>query len=460
MSATSAAMSLGGAGSKRMAGAPPEGAAARPFKRVRFADYDPKYDAKYLGPATSTEIFKELRERHLTFKTDIEGDGAPIRGYMPHHIIYIVLDYAQDPTLPENDDRMNARFVKRWRSERPLDRITVTVPTTLPAHEQLRRIFNGALDLIRHADTQEILFAHFADGGPLRRLTSVIKVAEKQGVLSAWDRSLFYLFSKICFVIPEAKAFVKETAGFRTLEEAEKAQRIRKWMVDNPEPLKKVVELVLNPKKYALLPPEIGMFPNLTTLKMASAPTCQLPFSFEQLQSLQNFYFSGDHVTELDERITALRALRVLEMPLSRLKHLPDSFGALTNLEIANFNHNNELASLPDTVVRCTKLVQLELRNSQITRLPENIGALKELQVLDLEGAIDLEELPLSALQLTKLGSKGEQLAKLLEDAQRRLQIDKAKQEVKKAVKAQKEATQRANQKVKAYLALIKQNKS
>lgn len=105
----------------------------------------------------------------------------------------------------------------------------------------------------------------------------------------------------------------------------------------------------------------------------------------------------------LDESISQLQYLEVLDLQRNALSLLPDSLSELVRLRVLNLAEN-QLSSLPFQALRNLPIVELVARKNKLSGvlLPEAVTALPQLQILDVTSN-SLQALAHSSLELPAL---------------------------------------------------------
>jgi len=140
-----------------------------------------------------------------------------------------------------------------------------------------------------------------------------------------------------------------------------------------------------------------------------------VPESVWDQTDLEALVLADNGLTELSDRISALKTLRMLDIGHNQLTRVPDTLGDLDGLTDFLYLHDNRLTRLPDSIARLTRLRYLNVSDNALTTLPSAIcamGALVELrasgnQLMSLPAGIGrlsrLRELHLRGNRLTAL---------------------------------------------------------
>ncbi|CAI7804412.1 unnamed protein product [Closterium sp. NIES-53] len=159
------------------------------------------------------------------------------------------------------------------------------------------------------------------------------------------------------------------------------------------------------------LPVPLKLFPNLRSLKIASAgrlksfpkkPDWDLTI-FQQMDCLD--LQEAVRLRELTESVTELHCLTSIEIHAPEFSSLPDGIGALSRLRRLNLADRSPLAALPASLTQLSCLHDLNLSCTSVCSLPGNFGQLSRLKNLNLHGCKKLEVLPVDVTQLKMLHS-------------------------------------------------------
>jgi flagellar motor component MotA len=97
----------------------------------------------------------------------------------------------------------------------------------------------------------------------------------------------------------------------------------------------------------------------------------ELPGSIGDLENLAELYLDTTPVDKLPDSIGNLKKLERLEMSRSTIKELPNSMGNLQSLKRLVLQYNDNLTSLPETLVNCATLEFLDIFGTHIQSVPE-----------------------------------------------------------------------------------------
>lgn len=210
---------------------------------------------------------------------------------------------------------------------------------------------------------------------------------------------------------------------------------------DSIDKLKSLKELSLSRNNFSDLPESIGNLTNLRELKISSNNLKTLPNSLKnlkllkklnlfknkietfpdvilELESLEELILAGNELVELPERIGNLKNLQKLELGGwkggNNISILPESVKNLKYLKELDLRNNN-FAIFPEPIVNLTSLEKLFLNGNKIKFLPESIGNLNSLEILNIKNnrLISLPESIGNLPSLNSLGLEGNNLSKL-----------------------------------------------
>jgi Leucine-rich repeat (LRR) protein len=203
----------------------------------------------------------------------------------------------------------------------------------------------------------------------LLELNRVMKMLEET------EAALIELFLELGETIPEVKNLLNDEKSPLN------AETIRAWMKNNPAELLTITVLKLNNLDLTVLPPEIGLLPNLEILNLKDNQLTMLPPEFGKLINLQELYLYGNPFPAM-----------------------PPVFGKLINLKKFSL-YDNRIRQQID-------LHRLYLQNNQPTVQPlkEDLGLLELNRDMKM-----LEEAALIAL-FKELGKKIPKVRTLLKD--------------------------------------------
>lgn len=128
------------------------------------------------------------------------------------------------------------------------------------------------------------------------------------------------------------------------------------------------------------------LFPNANTYGVVRGNINHIPISILKGKSLEYLQIHDQKLSVLPPEIGSFTYLNTLKLPGNELTHLPETIGNLSNLEHFELQANR-LKSLPSSIIKLKKLRILDLRqNPQLTKLPEGMKNLENLQYLYLGG--------------------------------------------------------------------------
>lgn len=134
------------------------------------------------------------------------------------------------------------------------------------------------------------------------------------------------------------------------------------------------------------LPPELFTLTDLRVLDLHMNGITHLPPAIGQLQKLVKLDLNYNYqLTALPAEIGTLLALKKLHLAYCGLQTLPPTIGNLKNLELLSL-FSGKLQSLPDAIGGLTNLRHLYLgQQPELAQLPETMGELQQLTTLNLE---------------------------------------------------------------------------
>ena len=101
---------------------------------------------------------------------------------------------------------------------------------------------------------------------------------------------------------------------------------------------------------------------------------------------LETLVLADNGLTEISDRISNLRRLRMLDLGHNELTHIPEALGELEDLTDFLYLHDNRLSVLPRSLARLIRLRYLNISGNAFTTLPAEIfelAHLVELRALD-----------------------------------------------------------------------------
>lgn len=146
----------------------------------------------------------------------------------------------------------------------------------------------------------------------------------------------------------------------------------------------------------------IGCMRTLRMLDLGHNLLTTVPDALGDLEALSDFlYLHDNQLASLPPSLERLTKLRYLNISQNAFRVLPECVCRMAGLVELRAS-GNQLASLPASVGNLSRLRELHLRDNRLTSLPESIGALPELRQIDLRGN-PLAELPASLAALPRL---------------------------------------------------------
>lgn len=130
------------------------------------------------------------------------------------------------------------------------------------------------------------------------------------------------------------------------------------------------------------IPPEIGLFKNLTTLDMQYANAQSISEDIGNLKTLKNLYLSKNNLSDLPD-FSSLTNLEDLKLAKNKLESLPKGIDKLKKLKKLDVE-KNELTCLPEDIGNLVLLEKFKIKDNKLISLPASIGSLEHLPELDL----------------------------------------------------------------------------
>jgi hypothetical protein len=133
----------------------------------------------------------------------------------------------------------------------------------------------------------------------------------------------------------------------------------------------------------AQLPPDLGIFPKLSTLHIDAAGLTELPEAFLAQPELSRLTLKNCAIARLPDSIGTGRTLGFLYLwGLKNLKELPAALGDLPNLYRLEV-HNSPIAEIPGSLGSCPKLKEIVVSDCALRRIPDGIGRSTSLKQVD-----------------------------------------------------------------------------
>lgn len=133
-----------------------------------------------------------------------------------------------------------------------------------------------------------------------------------------------------------------------------------------------------------------------------------LPPQLGELSALTELLLDGTSIREIPDWCV-MKSLKKLSLDATPITHLPESIGALTNLESLSLNWCSNMGRLPPSFEKLRSLTELDLLETGITELPDSMESLVNLKDLKLSGCYGsggisaLPKLPISLISLVIL---------------------------------------------------------
>ena len=143
-------------------------------------------------------------------------------------------------------------------------------------------------------------------------------------------------------------------------------------------------ELLLVRNEIETLPDEINDLRALEDLDISVNKIIELPDDLRNLKNLVRMNMSWNKIRRFPRSVGELGSLQTLDLSNNCLKRFPNTLEGMTSLRILNAGRN-ELIDIPSSILGMgDTLLHFDASHNQIYRLPDTIGALKELQCLNL----------------------------------------------------------------------------
>lgn len=153
------------------------------------------------------------------------------------------------------------------------------------------------------------------------------------------------------------------------------------------------------------LPPEVlALADTLAVLDVSDNTLTDLPDGLAACTRLHTLFASNNRFTTLPPVLGRLSALDTLGFKANRITRVPAEALAPTLRWL--ILTDNQVAELPVTLARCTRLQKLMLAGNRLTRLPPGLAALQRLELVRLSAnrfATVADALPMDLLALPRL---------------------------------------------------------
>lgn len=136
------------------------------------------------------------------------------------------------------------------------------------------------------------------------------------------------------------------------------------------------------------LPDSIGGCRLLVELNASFNQLERLPLRIgHDLISLENLSLHSNKLTFLPPSICHLKRLKVLDLHFNKLESLPLAIGNLRALQKLNLSNNfsDFGGDLPDSIGDLACLIELDLSSNQVRVLPDSIGAMPNIELIKVE---------------------------------------------------------------------------
>ena len=141
-------------------------------------------------------------------------------------------------------------------------------------------------------------------------------------------------------------------------------------------------------------------------LRLSGNQLAQLPQSIGNLKELVWLNLAGNLLTELPESIGNLRSLEHLLFHLNKVVAPPSSLDPLSNLVGLSANENSIDSSCP-SLRKMSKLKRLALSLNDLPEVPDGIELCESLEIARFEGNARIDSLPVGMAALPNLRHVG-----------------------------------------------------
>ncbi|KAL3745747.1 hypothetical protein ACJRO7_014808 [Eucalyptus globulus] len=131
------------------------------------------------------------------------------------------------------------------------------------------------------------------------------------------------------------------------------------------------------------LPKELGTLPALTELLLDGTSIKRLP-DWWGIENMESPHVHISLSSKGGDSLNCLTSLLKLSLNYTCITHLPDSIGALTNLESLLLRKCFYMFGLPSSIKELRSLTELDLSDSRLTKLPDSMESLVNLKALKL----------------------------------------------------------------------------
>ncbi|KAL3745742.1 hypothetical protein ACJRO7_014803 [Eucalyptus globulus] len=131
------------------------------------------------------------------------------------------------------------------------------------------------------------------------------------------------------------------------------------------------------------LPKELGTLPALTELILDNTSIVRLP-DWWGIKNMESPHVHISLSSKAGDSLNCLTSLLQLSLNHTRITHLPDSIGALINLESLLLRECFSMERLPSSIRELRSLTELDLSDSGFIELPDSMESLENLKALKL----------------------------------------------------------------------------
>ncbi|KAF8014502.1 hypothetical protein BT93_H0344 [Corymbia citriodora subsp. variegata] len=130
------------------------------------------------------------------------------------------------------------------------------------------------------------------------------------------------------------------------------------------------------------LPKELGGLPSLTELLLDNSGIQEIP-DWCDMENLENRIVQISTSAKAGDSLNCLNSMLTLSLDRTLITHLPDSIGALTNLECLSLKGCYQIKKFPYSIKELRSLTKLDLSHLDID-LPDSMESLENLKALKL----------------------------------------------------------------------------
>ncbi|MBD3215745.1 MAG: hypothetical protein GF311_24245 [Candidatus Lokiarchaeota archaeon] len=179
--------------------------------------------------------------------------------------------------------------------------------------------------------------------------------------------------------------------------------------------LEKLEYLNLRHNQLYYLPESFKLLKNLNYLDLHGNKFNRVPYSIISLNSLNYLSLGLNTIKFIDQKIINLEALKTLKLGGNRLNYYTfNGLSQIRSLKELDLYDNN-LKSIPSSLLDIQSLERLSLHNNQLEKLPENFRKLINLKELDISwnNFLDFPEVIIKLKNLEILNLSGNRIEKI-----------------------------------------------